>query len=263
MTAHRPSIRMHIRCVFALLLCLVPSPGHAATGHPSSDIAHRADSAYHGRDYTLAAALYGQIVEEHPSATALYNLGNAQWRLRDTARAVCSYRRALLLDPSHTDARFNLQLCSARLQDQFKSPSQMFFTSLLSDCIDGRSAITWGWWALIGFFCSLVGWGMTRRLPGKWGRRAGRTVCWGGLLACLLLNLFAAWRSHTDSTRHYAVISATQSVYAQPHADAAVRRPLHTGTTVQVLETRHGGWQQIEMPDGETGWICGQTLPVK
>ena len=263
MTSHSNPIRIPVFSAFALFLFLITPSLAGATRPPRvSEMARQADSAYRARDYIRAVSLYGQIVQDSPSATAYYNLGNAQWRIQDTARAICNYQRALRLDPSHEDARFNLQLCQERLQDRFNPPPQMFFTTMLSDCIDRRSALTWGWWAFIAFACSIVGLGMVRLMPSKWGRRTGRTLWIGGTLACLLLNIFAAWKSHTDSSRHYAVIAGPQSVYAEPNAAAAVRRPLHTGTTVRILETRHGGWQQIEMPDGEGGWICGQTLPV-
>lgn len=53
-------------------------------------------------------ALYALI--ENETVDDLYNMGNAYARLHEWAGAKSAYRKALRLDPTHADAKFNLEL---------------------------------------------------------------------------------------------------------------------------------------------------------
>ena len=76
----------------------------------ASQITDRAAKAYNQELYTEALKLYQEAEKtEGTSASLCCNIGDTYYRLKDNAHAIVYYERALLLDPSHSDARFNLE----------------------------------------------------------------------------------------------------------------------------------------------------------
>lgn len=49
------------------------------------------------------------------AADSWYNLGNIYFSVEDYQQAIMAYRQALLLDPVHEDARYNLEIANSRL----------------------------------------------------------------------------------------------------------------------------------------------------
>ena len=63
------------------------------------------------QDWTAARAELDELVRRHPDrAEGYYGLGIVRYAQRDLVGAVEAYRRALILEPNHHDARYNLAL---------------------------------------------------------------------------------------------------------------------------------------------------------
>ena len=89
-------------CLYALaFLC-----GRAFAGGGDFEAANQ---AFDQGKFAEAKAGYEKLAETGEwSAHLFYNLGNADYRLGATGRAMLDYERALALDPAHAEARANL-----------------------------------------------------------------------------------------------------------------------------------------------------------
>ena len=219
-----------------------------------------ADSAYHARNYVLAAELYEQMLAARPAADVYYNLGNARWRMQDTARAICAYHRALALSPSHSDARYNLEYCQAQLQDRFATPSAMFFTVLLRRMVEGHSVSFWLTMGCLSFVVLLFGWALWRNAVRTLWMRVGLSVFLLGVLLTLAANALAFWRNVIDRADDRAVVTQTITLCREPSTASASVCSLHAGTTVQTLHRGRNGWVQVSLPDGRNGWVTESGL---
>ena len=77
----------------------------------------RANQAYKQELYNEALKLYLQEAQQTGVSSALYcNIGDTYYRLKDNVHAVLYYERALLLDSSNSDARFNLEFVRGKMQ---------------------------------------------------------------------------------------------------------------------------------------------------
>jgi len=112
-----------------LSVAAVPAPGHSAVAAasvggalpPQESLFAEGNRLYQEGDFAAAAASYDAVIKGgFESAEVYYNLGNAHFRLGETARAVLNYRRAARLDPGNDDIRANLALVSQRLQDRIE-----------------------------------------------------------------------------------------------------------------------------------------------
>lgn len=75
----------------------------------------KATAAYRAGEYGKAAEIYAQQIQ---NAGNLYNLGNSQAMAGKYPEAIQSYERALQQDPSHEDAKHNLEAVKKHLQEQ-------------------------------------------------------------------------------------------------------------------------------------------------
>ena len=101
----------------------------ATLNKPDNPIAlHNLGTAlYKKGEYKEAAAAFQRsLLKENVSneAAAYYNLGNAQFQLRDLTAAIESYKSSLRLNPHDADAKHNLTLALQLLKEQQENITQ-------------------------------------------------------------------------------------------------------------------------------------------
>ena len=219
----------------------------------------QADSAYKARNYYQAAALYEAALKQQPTADTYYNYGNALWRVKDTAQAILAYHRALALSPEHEDARFNLEFCQQQIS-QPKAAGEMFFVAIFRSWMQSHSALHFAGWACICFACFFVGLVLYRHTERKWWGYAGRAVMVVALLLTIALNILAVWNHYAVQNDRRAVVMQAAPLYKMPASNESPLRTLTAGTTVTMEESQPGGWCQVSLPDGRSGWLSGNAL---
>lgn len=221
----------------------------------------KGDSAYADRLYTDAVALYTEVLAEAPSSVVYYNLGNAQFRLKQYAPAVLAYERALWLDPSNEDARFNLELLRTRLPDRFAQPQRMFFVAWTSDAIAACSASDWSLWSLLAVLLAGLCWGLYRAaLPLVW-RKLGfffaLLFVGSALFTLLAAGLQASAYAHNARA---VVMKNSVPCYVSPTTTSKRAVILNEGVTVEILATSGNTWLQAALPDGREVWLAKKNV---
>ena len=219
---------------------------------------------YQEGDFAAAAASYGAVVESgFESAEVYYNLGNAHFRLGETARAVLNYERAARLDPANGDIRANLALVNQRLQDRIE-PLPRFWL---------LSAFDW-WMGLIpgGLLQVLVAVGylllgasvvlIVLRRPAGW-RAPLRRFAYCAAVATALLGATLLVRETGLGRPEEAVVMVGEArVLSAPSEEGGLTVfTLHEGTTVRI-DRRAGDWVEIVLADGKVGWLPLEVLEV-
>ena len=189
-------------------------------------------------------------------ADSCYNAGNEAYRLKENAKAVLCYSRAIWHDPGHDDARFNLALVQTHLEDRFNTPQEMFFTTWLRSLRTSRSYSSWLTVALLFFVAMLACIVTFRRSSNKYVRRATFYFGLAALLLFLTVNIFAL-RQHYDQ-RHCAkaVVMADEApCYGSPVARSKATLTLHAGTLVSITDSYGKDWYEVSLPDNRRVWI--------
>ena len=79
--------------------------------------------AYKKGQYNLSIQEFESILENNWASPQLYyNLGNAFYRVGNTAGAVWAFESCLKLSPSHLDAKYNLMLANLKVIDRINLP---------------------------------------------------------------------------------------------------------------------------------------------
>lgn len=239
------------RLLFFLLLLL--STGEAVSAQQPVSAA---DSAYWAKNYVAAVQHYEQQLAQQPTATLYFNLGNAQYRRQEWAKAVLAYERALHLDPAHTDAQFNLELVRTKLTDRFAAPSQMFFVSALHRLIASQRVQTWTLWSFLMLLIVGVGWAVFKLTPHIVVRKIGffATLC--AVFAFVVFTVFALLQKRNFESNSRAVVMVAQCATYQSATSNSHQGPtLHEGTTLEVEEAAATRWSRVRLPDGRRFWV--------
>lgn len=239
-----------------LLLLALPGIAPAAVSYPDS-LWRSGVEAYSAGDYASARKDWEDV-----QATGLlskdlyYNLGNACFKTGEIAPAILWYERALRLDPSDRDVRYNLEYARALTQDRIDGVPELFFRQWLRSLCYLLPSDAWAWLSLL--LLALCTAGVLLFLLG--GSAAQRRCGFFSAIACFLLALIAfasARRQQTEYRRQdqAVVMRPVSSVRSSPsEGNAKDLFILHEGTRVKIMD-RVGDFADIELADGRQGWI--------
>ena len=247
-----------------LLLALVPGLARAQqTAYPES-LWNAGVEAYRQGAWDQAVRSWEGIAELGVQSAVLeYNLGNAFFKAEDYAHAILHYERALKLDPSYADARYNLEFAGQFIQDRIDTVPEFFVKTWLRSLCRGLSA---GAWTVL-FFVLLAG-SLALLLVfllghGARGRRAGffgSIVC--VLFAVLCISMAAWQKSEFLDTYEAIVMRAVSTVRSSPGGEGSKDLfVLHEGTKVKIID-EVGEWKNITLSDGRQGWISTRDIEV-
>lgn len=250
----------------AALVLMLPIPSQAgAFDHAYPDSLWQAGvEAYSAGEWEKAAQNWEAIREAGLESSELYyNIGNARFKAGDLSHAILGYERALKLDPTNDDAKFNLEFAQNDVQDKIEEIPEIFIEVIGHKMCRILPSDTWAVLFLLLLAATLT-LALLFLLGGTPRARKSGFICGiVTLILCLLCLDFAFWqRTEYRSTDSAIVTSAVISVKSSPDAqngkDLFV---LHEGTKVKILN-EVGSWKNIELADGRQGWLNGSDIEI-
>lgn len=221
-------------------------------------------TAFNDNKFAQAASCWESIHSSGKSSPELfYNLGNAYFKQGNYPRAVLNYERALKMDPSYKDARYNLDFTSNFVQDKIEPVPEFILKTFARNVSRMFDSNTWAWLFIIFLALTLVMVVLFIMAPKpasrKWGFFSG--IFFFILSLCCLG--FSAWQKSDFSKADGAIIMApVTTVKSSPSDDGGKNLfILHEGSKVQIID-EVGGWKNISLADGRQGWIKDSDLEI-
>ena len=222
-----------------------------------------AATSYAKGKYYEAAVLYEGILQQHGmSDKVYYNLGNAYFKCDRLAPAILNFERALRLNPGDADARFNLEMCQARIVDKI-DPIGMFLIVRWYHSL-GNLFNSNGWaYVSILFFLLFIGclfaYFFARR---RWLKKSGFFVGILFLTFSVLSLAYAAQSSHRITNPDEAILfTFSVTVKSSPDKSGTDLFVLHEGTKMKIRSVL-GDWSEIELEDGNVGWLLSKEIKI-
>ncbi len=221
-----------------------------------------ADSAYVKGDYKAAIEIYESLAANNgESADVYYNLGNAYYKSENIAKAVLNYERALLLNPDDEDIRFNLELARSKTVDKVAPEYKFFLMEWLEGIINLLSISAWSILAVVSFVVMLLT--LLLFLFGKSvsTKKTGFIIALFSLFITIFANLSALHRYHYLTERNNAVImEPSVTAKSTPSNSGTELFVIHEGRKVKISDDSMREWTEIELEDGNKGWIPSSSL---
>ena len=223
-----------------------------------------ANMAYAEGRWSDAVSGYEQISYLGLESAALYcNTGDAFFKDGNIPMAILYYEKALKLDPSYSDARYNLDLLNQMIQDRIDAVPEFIFKAWLRDICYIMDSDSWAITFLVLLALTLAMGLMFVLAPTVAARRTGFFTGIVTLLFALFAISFSIWqKADYESADAAIVMRPVTSVKSSPSSEASMDLfILHEGTKVRVLDTV-GSWNNIELADGRQGWIRSSDIAV-
>lgn len=215
-----------------------------------------AETAYISEDYAKAIELYKDVLLNYgDSYEVYYNLGNAYYKTGKIASAILNYERALLINPGNGDIRFNLEMAKLKAVDKIEPLGEFFLVKWFRSFQNIFSVDTW---AAVGITCFILFIGcLILFFFSKWMRLKKIGFYLGGFLLVMIIfsNIFAYNQKKALVDRSGAIIFVpTVTIKSSPDTSGTDLFVLHEGTKV-FIKSSLGEWNEIELEDGNVGWI--------
>ncbi len=220
--------------------------------------------AYTDGKFSDASAAWTSIEESgQKSAKLYYNLGNAWFKQGNYPKAILNYERALRLDPSYSDARYNLEFTNNFVQDKIEPVPEFILKSVARKVCYVMGSNAWAVIFIVLFAAALI-MGLLFLLGSSVGKR--RTGFYCGIVLLLLSAgalSFSVWqKSDSLKTDTAIVMSPVSSVKSSPSSGSSKDLfVIHEGTKVTILD-EVGSWKNISLADGRQGWIESADIEI-
>ena len=213
--------------------------------------------AYSAAQWEEAISAWEGITQAGLESPVLYyNKGNAYFKDENYPMAILCYERALKMDPSSSDARYNLEFAYSNTQDRIDTVPEFFLRTWMRKLSFTFSSNAWAGMSL-GLLLLTVVLVLLFAMGGTPGRR--KTGFFGGILAlllCILAYCMSVSQKNDYERRDYAIVmKAVSSAKSSPSEDNSVDLfVLHEGTKVEIID-EVGDWRNISLSDGRQGWM--------
>jgi len=215
------------------------------------------NGCYESGDYAGAINEYRKIIDSgYESANVYYNLGNAYFRSKETAKAIANYERAERLDPDDSDLVANRKFVQMSVGIPPSSaggiwgwmPLKKYRDNLTLDEIIIAASVSYAI-ALI-----VLAMGICSR------HRIKHFVIPVILLfAFSSFNIFVVVNKASESGSQAVVLNPDVESYYGPFDSATVFFKLREGMIVKVM-SRKEGWCKVRRSDGKSGWVRAEDI---
>lgn len=247
-----------------LLLMMLPFAASAQDDAYVDSLWNASNAAYAEGHWTDAVEGYRMISELGLESAPLYcNMGDAFFKDGNVPMAILCYEKALKIDPSYSDARFNLELLNSTIQDRIDPVPEFILKVWMKDLCYVMDSDSWA-------ICFLVFLAVTLALvllfllaPAVGGRRTGFFAGIVTLLLAVSSLSFSLWQKHDYMNADDAIVMRpVTAVKSSPSAESSTDLfILHEGTKVRIIDSV-GSWSNIELADGRQGWIPASDMEI-
>ena len=247
-----------------MLLMLVPGVAQAQSESFADSLWNSANAAYADGRWAAAVSDYEMISTMGIESASLYcNTGDAYFKDGNVPMAIVYYERALKLDPSYDDARYNLELMNAMIQDRIDPVPEFILKVWARDICYIMDSNAWAVLFLVFLALTFAMVLLFVLAPTAGGRRTGFFVGIVMLVFAVMSVSFSLWQKKDYMSADEAVVMRpVTSVKSSPAAESSTDLfILHEGTKVKIIDSV-GRWNNIELADGRQGWLPSEDIEV-
>lgn len=220
-----------------------------------------ANKSYTGGKFDEAAKAYESLIKQgYKSDVIYYNLGNAYYKSKNIAAAILNYERALLLNPSDENIKFNLDLAKTFTVDRIEPLPEFFLITFFHKFRQLMSTNGWAYTGILFLIASLT---LAYFFWFSYSSNLKRITFSVGVFTLLLTILsftFSFQQKNTILNHSYGILTpSVVAVKSSPSESGKDLFVLHSGTKVKVIDSV-GDWYEVHIADGNIGWILKETM---
>ena len=247
-----------------VMLMMLPFAASAQEKDYVDSLWNAANEAYVEGRWNDAVSGYEMISSMGLESASLYcNTGDAWFKDGNVPKAILYYERALKLDPSYSDARYNLELLNSGIQDRIDPVPEFVLKAWARDICYIMDSDAWAVCFMVLLALTLAMALLFILAPTAGGRRTGFFTGIVLLLLAAFSLSFSIWQKKDYMNADSAIVMRpVTSVKSSPSSEASKDLfILHEGTKVTIIDSV-GSWNNIELADGRQGWIPSGDIEI-
>lgn len=220
-----------------------------------------ANKSYQDKLYDEAIEKYEQVLEQgYASPSLYYNLGNAYYRYGQLGYSILNYERGLKIEPDNTDLTYNLQIAKARTVDRIKEVPQIFIIEWWVSFITLFTAFTWQVIVIVFYLILLVSLTLFFVIKNGKLQRYSLYSATVALFGAILFSIILFANIRRETSKDFAIITQnTVAAKQSPNDSSNDLFVIHEGLKVAIVN-EFGDWVEIELFDGNVGWLLKNAL---
>jgi len=228
----------------------------------SNKLFEEGNQFYNNQNYAAADSVYSIIDTAGYYSTELYfNLGNTNYKLRNIAKTVYNYERALKLSPGNEDIIHNLKIANELLSDK----NSIRASKRIDDLIYTSIKSTTNFWANLSVALFIIGSLLILTFLILKTAKQKKTSFYLGmafyLFGAITIYLASLQYSKQTDIEYGIVYSPFVELKTEPSKNSNIAFVLHEGTKVKVLNN-NSDWYEILFNNGQIAWIEKEHLKV-
>jgi tetratricopeptide (TPR) repeat protein len=248
-----------MKCIFISIL--IVSAGFTIYAQDLSSIVEKGNQQYVEGNFEEAINTYESVLDSGYEAPELYfNLGNSYFKSHKLTPAILNYERAILLSPNDEDIAYNLNLARSYVLDKIDVLPQLFLKEWHLRVVRLLNSDNWAYLSIISFILFLF---LFSLYLFKQGYRIKRVAFWFSLLLLFVSISAYVFSYHhkqlTTSHDNAIVFSPSVTVKSSPDESGTDLFLIHEGTKV-IIEDTLGVWTEIQLEDGNKGWLYSSDI---
>ena len=215
----------------------------------------KAEDLYAKKQYAEAADLYAEMFQYGESVALYYNYANSLYKSNQLGLAILNYERALRLDPTNDDIKFNLEFVNKMKTDKIEPLERFFLSEWMVALSRLLTSNQWAYASIISFIFMLV-----LALLYLFGRKVWlRKFSFFTAIFLLFFSVFTMVnafkvKNYIENNPEAIVLAGSVSVKSSPDDNGTEVFVIHEGTKVNVLSTI-ANWSEVRLADGNIGWL--------
>ena len=213
----------------------------------------RAIDQYSEKNYGQAINIFNNIIKSgYESSQLYYNLGNAYFRLDSIGLSVWSYEKSLALNHLNDNSEYNLKLANLKVEDRIEIPELPYYIKVYFFMVGGIKAEQW--LNIILFIISVILFINILKIFFYYKNLFNNIQ--KTLLAIIFICIGLFIHSYKLSLSSYAIIKSNKvEIFSEPNFNSKVLFILNQGLKVEIINNSSKKWYEIELLNGEHGWI--------
>jgi tetratricopeptide (TPR) repeat protein len=213
----------------------------------------RANVLYEAESFDKAAAIYDSLIQiGYVTPELFFNAGNAQYKLKDHAKAILNYEKALTLGENE-HVRANLEMAQTMISAPIAKFSEFFIYRWWAKLMTVVGPNGYAVLSIIAFTGGLLilylHW-FRSSMQGRSGWIAGALL----MLSVISILLSTASRAFSEKQVFAIVMVESTDMFEASDERSEMIRELSAGIKVRCVD-QIGEWVKAELPDRDIGWV--------
>lgn len=229
----------------------------------NEEIFQQANEAYMSKKYAEAIVLYEKIANGgNEGAMLYYNLGNAYYKNGKLGQSILWYERALRLAPQNKDIQHNLAFVNQKLIDKIDPIPTLLVVQWWRTTSQLLSVRGWAIATIVASFMLIFSVILFLVLKKRWMRSLALTMTFLSFFLLFFSSFFAIKEKNRIEKNPDAIImSHVIHVKSTPDNTSGDLFVIHEGLKVQITD-KINEWVEIQIPNGEKGWIPLSSIEI-